>query len=336
MYDTAIQNVTGYAGLSAALLVHQHPELKLVAVSGRSEAGKRLTEVFPFWPGSDLLIEENIPAVELVLSALPHGAAAASIAPVYAAGSRVVDISADFRLRDPDLYARWYGAHPFPHLLDEAVYGLPELHRAEIADSRLIGNPGCYPTAAILALAPAIDSGIIEPSVIVDAKSGVSGSGRSATLGNNFSEVDESVHAYGLQGHRHTPEITQELSALAGLPVDVLFTPHLIPMVRGLLATCYARLKRPAAQADLLQIYREFYAGQPFVRVVAETPRTKWASGTNICFVHPIVSHTGTHLIATAAIDNLVKGAAGQAVQNANLLLGLPETMGLNQLSLYP
>ncbi|HEY8285005.1 MAG TPA: N-acetyl-gamma-glutamyl-phosphate reductase [Chloroflexota bacterium] len=336
MVEVAILNVTGYAGLGAALLVEQHPDLRLAAVSGRSDAGKRLGDLFPFWPGANLRVEEQVPSVDLILCCLPHGAAAAAVAPHLAAGSRVVDVSADFRLHDSGVYRHWYGEHAAPELLDRAVYGLPELHAAAIAGASLVANPGCYPTAAILALAPAIAAGIVELSVIVDAKSGISGGGRSLTLSNHFSEMDQSVHAYGLDGHRHLPEIKQELSLLAGAPVDVLFTPHLIPMVRGLLATCYARLRTLIAQEDLMSLYRDYYAAAPFTRVVEAAPRTKWCSGTNYCFVKPAVAHGGSHLVAMAAIDNLGKGAASQAVQNANLLLDLPERAGLGQTPVFP
>jgi N-acetyl-gamma-glutamyl-phosphate reductase len=336
MIDTAILNVTGYAGLDAALLLRHHPHFRLAAISGRGEAGKRLSEVFPFWDGEDLLITESVPALDLVLCALPHAAAAGAIAPLYRAGSRVVDISADFRLHDADLYAEWYGAHAAPDLLPEAVYGLPELHRQEIQSTRLVANPGCYPTAAILALAPALEADLVEPSAIVDAKSGVSGGGRSLTLTNHFSEVNEATSAYGVAGHRHLPEIEQELSAVAGQAVTTIFTPHLVPMTRGLLATCYARLRQPLGAQEVQEVYRRRYRREPFVRVVEKPPATKWTSGTNMCLVYVTVSRSRDHLIAIAAIDNLVKGAAGQAIQNANLLFGLPEDAGLNLPALYP
>ncbi|HWE62812.1 MAG TPA: N-acetyl-gamma-glutamyl-phosphate reductase [Chloroflexota bacterium] len=336
MIDVAILNVTGYAGLDAALLLRRHPVFRLVAVSGRGEAGKRLSEVFPFWDGEDLRIEEGVPPVDLVICALPHAAAAGAIAPLYREGARVVDISADFRLHDADLYASWYGPHAAPDLLPEAVYGLPELHRAAIRAARLVANPGCYPTAALLALAPALEAALIEPSAVIDAKSGVSGGGRSLTLTNHFSEVNESVSAYGLAGHRHLPEIEQELAALAGQPVTTVFTPHLVPMTRGLLATCYARLRRPITAPEALALYRERYQGEPFVRVTEQPPATKWTTGTNQCLVHATVSRSGEYLVAVAAIDNLVKGAAGQAIQNANLLFDLPEAQGLDLPVLYP
>jgi N-acetyl-gamma-glutamyl-phosphate reductase len=334
--DVAILNVTGYAGLSVALLIQQHPEFRLVGVSGRAEAGKQLKAVFPFWSGPDLRIEEGVPSADLIICALPHGSAAAAVAPFYGQGARVVDISADFRLHDLDLYTRWYGEHAAPDLLPKAVYGLPEMHRAELRTARLAANPGCYPTAAILALAPALQAGLIEPEVVIDAKSGISGGGRSLVLTNHYSEVNESTQAYGLRGHRHLPEIEQELAVLAGGPVDVLFTPHLVPMTRGLLASCYARLRRPIDTAALQSIYHEYYQHEPFTRMVESSPATKWASGTNMCLVYPAISPSGRHLIALGAIDNLVKGAAGQAIQNANLLFGLPEGAGLNLPAQYP
>ena len=336
MVEVGILNVTGYAGLSLALLLQRHPEFKLVAVSGRGDAGKPLSAVFPFWAGAELAIEERLPALPLVFCALPHGAAAAQVAPLVRAGARAVDISADFRLHDQALYEHWYGEHAAPELLPQAVYGLPEVHGDQVRGATLVANPGCYPTAAILALAPALREGLIEPDVIVDAKSGVSGSGRGLSLGTHFGEVNESVHAYGIGGHRHLPEIEQELTGLAGGAVRAVFIPHLIPMTRGLLATCYARVRRPVTAPELTEIYRSFYAEQPFTRVVATSPATKWTSGTNDCLVYPGLSADGSHLVGVAAIDNLVKGAAGQAIQNANLMYGLPEDSGLALAPAYP
>jgi N-acetyl-gamma-glutamyl-phosphate reductase len=337
MVDVAILNVTGYAGLTAALLVDGHPEFKLVAVSGRADAGKLLSDVFPFWHADrDLRIEATVPASDLVFSALPHGAAAASVIPLRSAGSRVVDISADFRLRDPAVYAAWYGEHPDPSSLPTAVYGLPEWRRDEIEHAELVGNPGCYPTASILSIAPAVAEGLIERFITIDAKSGVSGSGRGLSLGTHFSEVNEAVSAYSVTGHRHAPEIEQELSAIAAAPVEILFTPHLVPMTRGMLVTCYARLTRSMTSAEALDIYRETYRREPFVRILDMPPSTKWASGTNMCLIHPYVSPRGSHLIVLGVLDNLVKGAAGQAIQNANLMFGLPETLGLDRAVGFP
>ena len=334
--DASILNVTGYAGLGAAMLLQHHPTIRLVAVTGRSDAGKHMRDVFPFWLGENLLIESEAPSTDLVICALPHNAAAAAVAAHYANGARVVDISADFRLHDAATYGEWYGAHAATDLLPDAVYGLPELHREALRNARLAANPGCYPTAAILALAPALEAGLVEPSVIVDAKSGISGGGRALTLTNHFSEVNESVSAYGLKGHRHLPEIEQELSEAAGAAVSVVFTPHIVPMTRGLLATCYARLRTPLSSAEVQQLYARRYEKEQFVRFSEAPPSTKWTSGTNLAFVHATISRSGDYLVAIAAIDNLVKGAAGQAIQNANLMLGLPEDAGLNTPMLFP
>jgi N-acetyl-gamma-glutamyl-phosphate reductase len=337
MLEAAIQNVTGYAGLTAAQLLNGHPDISLVAVSGRSEVGRRLVEVFPLWAGDpDLRVEATVPAVDLVLSALPHGAAAAAVLPVHAAGSKVVDLSADFRLRDPATYAEWYGEHPDPAMLSRAVYGLPEWRRGELRGASLVGNPGCYPTASILSVAPAVEAGIIEPRIIIDAVSGVSGSGRGLSLSNHFSETNESVRAYAVHGHRHAPEIEQELSHIARQPVEVIFAVHLVPMTRGMHVTCFAPLSAPVSSADVAALYRERYRDEAFVRVLDEPPATKWTSGTNTCFIYPLVNKRGTHLIIYGAIDNLIKGAAGQAIQNANLMLDLPETAGLHMPAMFP
>jgi N-acetyl-gamma-glutamyl-phosphate reductase len=345
MIRVAILNVTGYGGLAAAALVQGHPEMELAAVTARSQAGSRLSAVFPFWDGPDLVLADSLDAggssCDLVISALPHAGSAAALAPVVRAGCRAVDISADFRLREPAEYERWYGGpHPAPDLLAGAVYGLPELYRDRLREARLVANPGCYPTAAILAIAPAVAHGLIERGIIVDAKSGVSGGGRSLTLSNHFSEVNETTTAYALQGHRHLPEIEDHLAVLASAAhaaaPRVTFVPHLTPMTRGLLATCYADLRPGVDAAQVREAYQSFYADHPFTRVLDVSPQTKWTSGTNLCLVHPAVDERTGRLVAIGAIDNLVKGAAGQALQNANLMLGLPETLGLPHQPTYP
>jgi N-acetyl-gamma-glutamyl-phosphate reductase len=337
MLEAAVVNVTGYAGLTAAQLLAHHPDIGLGAVSGRSEVGRNLIEVFPLWTGDPhLRIEAAVPAVDLVVSALPHGASASALIPLHAAGSKVVDLSADFRLRDPETYCEWYGEHPDPRMLSSAVYGLPEWRRAQVGAATLIGNPGCYPTASILSIAPAIAAGIIEPHVIIDAVSGVSGSGRGLALGNHYSETNESVRAYAVHGHRHAPEIEQELSDIAGSPVDIIFAVHLVPMTRGMHVTCFAPLRVPMTSAEVLDLYRTRYKNEPFVRVLDEPPATKWTSGTNSCFIYPLVNKRGTHLLVYGVIDNLIKGAAGQAIQNANLMFDLPETAGLRFPATYP
>lgn len=344
MLRVGILNVTGYAGAELARILAGHPQARVVGVTGRSEAGKRLPQVFPHLADLDLEIRLSLEeSVDVVFSALPHKASAEACRPFLRAGVPVVDLSADFRLKDPEEYARWYGVtHPCPQYLETAVYGLTELHRPRVEGARLVANPGCYPTGALLALAPALKAGIVLPEVIVDAKSGVSGAGRSLSLHTHFSEVNESVSAYGLEGHRHLPEMVQELRPLAqGGEVRLTFIPHLIPMTRGILSTCYAPLRPGALPAGreaeaVRDLYRDFYRGEPFVRVVDAPPATKHTLGNNACLVYPTVDLRAGRLVVVSALDNLVKGAAGQAVQNMNRMLGLEETLGLTALALYP
>jgi N-acetyl-gamma-glutamyl-phosphate reductase len=334
-----IINVTGYAGVELARLLHQHPEVELASVTGRSAAGQSLSEVFPHLAGIDLIIKDKLGDVELVFSAMPHKESAKEVIPLLDKGVKVVDISADFRLKDAPEYQRWYGfSHPAPELLKEAAYGLPELHRAEIAAAQLIANPGCYPTGAILALAPAVKAKLITADVIIDSKSGVSGAGRSLTLTTHYSEANEDVSAYALEGHRHLPEIIQELNLLnPEKPAAVTFVPHLIPMTRGILTTCYAPLaSAKTGEKELKKLYTDFYKDAPFVRVADSPPHTKQTWGSNFCLVYPTIDQRTGRLVVISAIDNLVKGAAGQAIQNMNIMLGLPETMGLEALAVYP
>jgi len=346
MVRVGIINVTGYAGAELARLLYAHPEAQLTGVSGRSAAGKPLAEGFPHLASYDLTITEELGDVDFVFSALPHAASAEALAPLVRAGVPVVDISADFRLRDPQEYAQWYGQeHPAPELLSRAVYGLTELNREAVQSSRLVANPGCYPEGALLALAPAVKGGIVSPELIIDSKSGVSGAGRSVDLAYHFAEANESVSAYGLGGHRHLPEIVQELAAMwpggeAPEPPRprVTFTPHLVPMTRGILSTCYGSIVQGTVRSgeEARELYREFYKGEPFVRVVESPPATKQVSGSNVCLVYPTVDTRTERLVVVSVIDNLVKGAAGQAVQNMNAMLGLPETTGLESPAVYP
>jgi len=334
-----IINVTGYAGVELARLLSRHPEVELASVTGRSAAGQSLGEVFPHLAGIDLTIKARLDDVELVFSAMPHKESAGEIIPLLEKGIKVVDISADFRLKDAPEYQRWYGfSHPAPRLLAQAVYGLPELHRAEIASARLVANPGCYPTGAILALAPAVKAKLVGPDIVVDSKSGVSGAGRTLAMATHYSEVNEDAAAYALEGHRHLPEITQELGQLyADRPLSVTFVPHLIPMTRGILTTCYATLASgKKGIEEIRKLYLDFYKDEPFVRIADSPPHTKQTWGSNFCLVYPTVDRRTGRLVVISAIDNLVKGAAGQAIQNMNLMLGLPETMGLEALAIYP
>jgi len=334
-----IVNVTGYAGAELARILARHPNVTLVEVTGRSAAGQPLAESFAHLAPLGMTIGENIEQAEICFSALPHHASADLAPKLLTEGRKVIDISADYRLHEQETYDRWYGAHPSPDYLGEAVYGLPELHREAIKPARLIANPGCYPTTSILALAPIVSC--IEADVIVDAKSGISGAGRSFTLStNHYCEINESCQAYGMDGHRHQPEIAQELDELRARdgmgPVELTFIPHLVPMTRGIMATCYARLVDPISREDLMARYRAFYRDEPFVKVVDSPPATKHVWGSNYCFICPTLNPQTGRLVVTAAIDNLVKGAAGQAVQNMNVMLGLPETMGLEALPVYP
>ncbi len=339
-----IINVTGYAGVELARLLYQHPEVELTSVTGRSAAGKDLGEIFPHLASLDLTIEAELGEVDLAFSAMPHKESAKEVIPLLNQGVKVVDISADFRLKNATEYENWYGfSHSAPELLEQAVYGLPELHRYEVASAQLVANPGCYPTGAILALAPAVKERIVEPDIIVDSKSGVSGAGRGLILRAHYSEANEDTTAYALDGHRHLPEITQELGLLSSeQSLSVTFVPHLIPMTRGILTTGYALLisgKLAAGkkgEEELKQLYLDFYREEPFTKVVDASPHTKHTWGNNLCLIYPTIDHRTGRLIVVSCIDNLGKGAAGQAVQNMNLMLGLPETMGLEALAVYP
>jgi N-acetyl-gamma-glutamyl-phosphate reductase len=351
MIKVGIINVTGYAGAELARILYNHAEASLVSVTGRSEAGKKLADVFPHLACYDLTIEPEVAGnIDFAFSALPHAASAEACAPLVRTGVPVVDISADFRLKDANEYAKWYGgSHPAPELLAQAVYGLPELYREQIKPAKLIANPGCYPESALLGLAPAVKAGIIAPEIVVDSKSGVSGAGRGLKLNLHFGEAAEGLTAYGLDGHRHLPEIVQELAAMwpaveAPKPSTprVTFTPHLVPMTRGILSTLYAPVwsgALPSGEAGkqaIRDIYQQFYREEPFVRVADAPPSTKDTRGSNMCLVYPTVDVRTDRLVVISVLDNLVKGAAGQAIQNMNLMLGLPETMSLETPALYP
>jgi N-acetyl-gamma-glutamyl-phosphate reductase len=343
MIKAGIINVTGYAGVELARILARHPEVEIATVTGRSAAGKRLSEVFPHLAAIDATITEDLTeSVDVVFSALPHAASAERLGPMLSNGVRAVDISADFRLQDMSEYADWYQVdHPYPELVEDAVYGLPELGREDIAGAKLVANPGCYPTAAILAIAPALKAGLIEADVIVDAKSGVSGAGRKVSVDFLYSEVNENLKAYSMGGHRHMPEISQEMRRIdPSAEPRVTFVPHLVPMTRGILATCYAPLKPGVSGEGLEGVVREayesFYADAPFAHVAAGPPETKHTLGNNDCIVYPTVDTRTGRLISVGCIDNLVKGAAGQAVQNMNLMFGMAEDEGLRQLALYP
>ncbi|MBN1152292.1 MAG: N-acetyl-gamma-glutamyl-phosphate reductase [Dehalococcoidia bacterium] len=339
-----IINVTGYIGIDLARILLRHPEVDLVCVTGRSAAGSRLADVFPHFSSTDVVIRPELDEpVDIAFSAMPHKASAEACEPLLARGVRVIDVSADFRLKSQAEYESWYGVqHPCPQLLETAVYGMPELHRTEIEGAQLVANPGCYPTGAILALAPALTAGAVQDDIIIDSKSGVSGAGRSLSVTTHFAECNESVSAYAIDGHRHMPEIRQELRRLSPAASELMFLPHLIPMSRGILSTCYARISDEwlgsgsNIRARLADVYREFYRAAPFVRVVPQPPATKHVYASNYCHVFPTYDERTGRLLAISAIDNLVRGGAGEAVQNMNLMFGLPETCGLEAVPVFP
>ncbi|MGH2994630.1 MAG: N-acetyl-gamma-glutamyl-phosphate reductase [Solirubrobacterales bacterium] len=329
MARVLVAGASGFTGALAAQLVWAHPRLELARVTARSEVGTPLERLHPRYR-VPLALEELDPDragdCDAAIVAYPHGAAAPVVAALRERGLKVVDLSADFRFRDPDEYRRWYGDPAAPELAAEAVYGLTELYRERIAGAELVANPGCYPTATVLALAPLAERGLIE-DVVVDAKSGVSGAGRGGGERLHFVSVDENFTPYGTDGHRHRPEIAQELKAL-GADVPLTFVPHLLPIDQGELVSCYARLRDPAG-GDLEELYRERYAAEPFVELTDQAPGVREVRDTNLCRIHVVREEGSGRALVFAAIDNLWKGASGQAVQNLNLMLGLAETEGL-------
>jgi N-acetyl-gamma-glutamyl-phosphate reductase len=346
MLKVAIVGASGYTGVELLRILYCHPEAAVTCVTSEQSAGKRISDVFPALRGRCDLVLENLEPVrvaeqaEFIFTALPHKAAMEVVPTFLRLGKRVVDLSADYRLQDAQEYEKWYEPHMSPGLLKKAVYGLPELKRARIAGADLVANPGCYPTSVILGLAPLLKKKLIDPATIIaDSKSGVSGAGRSAKVDNLFCEVNDGFKAYGVGGiHRHIPEIEQELSHLAGKKVVISFTPHLVPMDRGILSTIYAVPAESATTADLLTVYNDFYKGEPFVRVHPEGsfPSTAFVRGSNFCDIGLTVDQRTGRVIVVSAIDNLVKGASGQAVQNMNIMCGYPENMGLEVLPLFP
>jgi N-acetyl-gamma-glutamyl-phosphate reductase len=323
-----VAGASGFAGALAARLVDRHPHFELAAATSRSDAGRSLDELYPQHRLGVVLEEldlERHAEVDAAIVAYPHGASAPLVAALRERGVRVVDLSADFRLRDVETYERWYVEHPHPELIDGAVYGLPELYRDRLAGAGLVAGPGCFPTAAILALAPLARAGLVADAVI-DAKTGVSGAGRAANERTHFVSVTENVLAYGVARHRHTPEIDQELAAL-GSPVPVTFVPHLVPVDQGELVSCYVTV--PGDPGDVHALYDEAYGDEPFVEVVDRAPGMREVRETNLCRIHVAQDPRTGKVIVFGAIDNLWKGTASQALQVLNLVFGRPETEGL-------
>ncbi len=345
MIRVGIIGASGYTGAELVRLLVNHSGVELTLATSRQYAGKPLAAVFPHLAGRTELVCENLSGLEaagradLFFTAVPHQTAMNVVPELLAAGAKVVDLSADFRLHDQGVYEEWYQAHSAPELLAEAAYGLPELHRSAITRSRLVANPGCYPTSVLLALAPLLKAGCLDPdSLIIDAKSGTSGAGRAAQTGTMYCEVTDGFRAYKVGAHRHTPEIEQELGKLCDREMTVSFTPHLVPMSRGMLSTIYADLRGNYEQVEVERVVADFYRQEPFVRLLTagQLPATQYVRGSNYCDLALRVDRRTGRLVMLSAIDNLVKGAAGQAVQNMNLLCGLPEGQGLEIVPLFP
>ena len=342
-----IIGASGYGGVQLVRLLTEHPEVEIVCLAGDSSAGKKFADLYPHLGHQVQLTVEatDLEAIasrcEVVFLGLPNGLACQIAPTLMEKGCKVLDLSADYRFRDLNTYTTWYKTERSDTAeAGEAVYGLPELYRQEIRRANLIGCPGCYPTTSLLALAPLLKQGLILPeTAIIDAKSGTSGGGRQAKTHLLFAEADQSLGAYGVARHRHTPEIEQICSELAGVEVRVQFTPHLVPMVRGILATVYATLRDPGlVREDLITIYTAFYRAAPFVKILPHGvyPQTKWAVGTNLCYIGVEVDQRTDRVIVMSATDNLMKGQSAQAVQCLNLMMGWAETLGLPQLSFYP
>jgi N-acetyl-gamma-glutamyl-phosphate reductase len=348
MYKVAVIGASGYMGGELLRLLSQHPGIQLRAVTSEQSSGKRVTDLFPnlsvlshlrFEPFSP---EKIAARADLIFASLPHKLAQKPVAQFVENGKRVVDLSADYRFKDAKIYQKWYTVpHDYPSLLKKAVYGLPEFYRTKIKKAQLIANPGCYSTAALLGLAPLVQRKAVQPgSIVVDAKSGISGAGRSNSSAHQFTEANEGLEAYQVGRHRHLPEIEQELKSITGHAVQVTFTPHLIPLNRGILCTIYAKLARTKGWTvtDLTELYRSFYKDEPFIQILQDGafPNPKYVRGSNFCQIGVALdAHTQT-VIVMSALDNLGKGGAGQAVQNMNLMLGLSETEGIASPGVWP
>lgn len=343
MIKVGILGATGYAGQQLVWILRNHPQSEIVFISSHSYANTQYSDTYNNYYGflEDVCIdmedaESKLPLIDILFIALPHGKSFDIVKKALAQGVKVVDLGADYRLKSPEVYKEWYGLeHEYKEVLEDACYGLVELNREDIKKASLIANPGCYPTASILSLYPLLKHELINPdSIIIDAKSGVTGAGRSAKIPNLFTECNDSVKAYGIASHRHTPEIEQMLSSACKENITLNFTPHLIPMNRGILATCYAKLNRQISTEELKELYKSFYKDEYFVKITDTLPETKWVRGSNLCHIAVKVDNRTNRVIIVAAIDNLIKGAAGQAVQNMNVMFNLKETTGLEFISM--
>lgn len=343
MIKVGIVGGTGYTGVELIRLLVNHPNVELSVITSRAEAGNSVADMFPNLRGHvdlDFLIPglEVLRDCDLVFFATPNGTAMGMVPELLNSGVKVIDLAADFRLKEPAEWKQWYGLeHTCPEILEEAVYGMPELNRDAIKSARIVANPGCYPTAVTLGLAPLLEQGLVDDQhLIADAKSGVSGAGRGASVATLLAEASENFKPYGVDGHRHLPEIKQNLSAISGHAVGITFVPHLTPMIRGIEASLYAVIQ--SADTDLQMLYEARYADEPFVDVMpaGSMPETRSVKGSNMCRISVFRPQQGDTLVISSVIDNLVKGAAGQAIHNMNIMFGLNETSGIDQVALLP
>lgn len=346
MIKTGIIGVSGYAGGELARILHRHEGVELTVATSRQYSGRRLAQIYPNLRGTTELVCENLSAeevaerVDFIFTAVPPNTAMKIIPPLLEAGKKVVDLSADFRLNSAEVYESWYNcSHSAKQYLKEAVYGLPEMNRSAVASAGLVANPGCYPTSIILGLAPLLKQDLINPaSIVADSKSGASGAGRAAKVAQLYCEVTDGIKAYGVGKHRHTPEIEQELAKLAGEDMTISFSPHLLPVSRGINSTIYAEMKKEFIQEEMMEVYRKSYKDEPFIRLCESGvfPATQNVRGSNYCDIGLHVDPRTGRVVVLSVIDNLVKGASGQAVQNMNLMCGFEEEAGLDIVPLFP
>lgn len=344
MIKVGIIGATGYAGSELVRLITQHPKAELVTMTSQSYAGQEYKEVYSNYSHLDYVceeehIEEMAEKCDVIFLALPHGVASKKINADLLSKTKIIDLGADFRIQDVDVYEKWYTTHYSKDILPEAVYGLCEINRDKIKGKRIVANPGCYTSCSILSLYPLVKEGMIDlSSIIIDAKSGATGAGRGLSLGNHYCELNESVKAYKVASHRHTPEIEEQLSIAAGQDIVLNFTPHLIPMDRGILATCYATLNKKYTYDDIRKAYEKHYGNEHFIRLTKEGvfPETKWVKGSNFVDIGFTVDERTNRVIVIGALDNLFKGAAGQAVQNMNIIMGIEETTGIDYVPIFP
>ena len=344
MIKVGIIGATGYAGSELVRLITQHPKAELVTMTSQSYAGQEYKEVYSNYSHLDYVceeehIEEMAEKCDVIFLALPHGVASKKINAYILSKTKIIDLGADFRIQDVDVYEKWYTTHYSKDILPEAVYGLCEINRDKIKGKRIVANPGCYTSCSILSLYPLVKEGMIDlSSIIIDAKSGATGAGRGLSLGNHYCELNESVKAYKVASHRHTPEIEEQLSIAAGQDIVLNFTPHLIPMDRGILATCYATLNKKYTYDDIRKAYEKHYGNEHFIRLTKEGvfPETKWVKGSNFVDIGFTVDERTNRVIVIGALDNLFKGAAGQAVQNMNIIMGIEETTGIDYVPIFP